>query len=785
MGIFDILKNNKKQTSRPLNTNLPNGSNGSNGSSKISFSDIQYPLNTNLDLSNLNNNRSDYTFNNNLLPQNGNQQANINNLDIQNQNFENSSGPSTINNDYYPNTNNYNTYNQPYGSVYGENANNNKENKLNGNGIGYNNTNSSTSQQKSNQEIDPLDLELEKYLNMSQENQNSFQSDQINEFQGIKDSDINMSENLNNKNSQNNFNNPSPTLENSRNPVDTELTNAFFSQETENEFNNVTENSRQSNTYPETSTSEDDIDLSKLIQDLETSSITNNKTDTAIPSNMNSNQTQATDADQNQELRINDFIEFQSQNSQNQDIQSTQDYENTQFSNYNSNNSDDGDDGDEESTNSTSNTDDDEDTKKNQDTFNMANNLSQEEEFLSNIKAENKKQEFQEEDIPDFVKFEKDQDTQNKTNTSENSSQNNQQVNTNNEQNVSLEDTENKISFDTDDSIGINDDSISNLDLDNQISNNDTEYTIEEQINNIREDESSDFLTEDVDVEDGLNYTNNQVDKTSSENKTEKSELDSSLEENVYLQNQTIQKDNKSVNISKEKPKQELISNPQNIEFNRFFRTIAFVGLNSGYVDRKIENALVYVAKELVNKDYNILVDSNRSYGESILYGLNELPEDKVLGRVTGVFLKPMFANYSDFADVFKESYEYQAEIYSNFLEKMTAILSKSGLIIIPESTRIYAFSIFTNMWTISSLYGNKAKPIILVGDSWKQKTESLQNLLKPNKYDLDCLYFARTQEEILNLIVQLENKMSNKPKIRIPKIIDVRTEESETCFMV
>jgi hypothetical protein len=421
----------------------------------------------------------------------------------------------------------------------------------------------------------------------------------------------------------------------------------------------------------------------------------------------------------------------------------------------------------------------------------MANNISQEEEFLSNIKAENKKQEFQEEDIPDFIKFEKDQDTQNKTNTSENISQNSQQVNTNNEQNVSLEDTENKISFDTEDSIGINDDPISDLDLGNQISNGNTEYTVKEQINNTREDEIPDFLGEDVDVENGLNDRNNQVETTNSENKKEQSELSSNLvaqdnlAEKAYPQNQAIQKDNNSAQSNKEKVKEELTNNVQNIEFNRFFGTIAFVGLNSGYVDRKIENALVYVAKELVSKDYNILVDSNRSYGESILYGLNELPEEKVSGKVTGIFLKPMFANYSDFADVFKESYEYEAEVYANFLEKITAILSKSGLIIIPESTRIYAFSIFINMWAMSSLYGNKAKPIILVGDSWKQKTESLQNLLKLNKYDLDCLHFAKTQEETLSLIAQLENKMSNKPKIRIPKIIDVRTEESETCFMV
>jgi len=354
MGIFDILKNNKKQTSKPLNTNLPNGSNGSNGSSKRSFSDIQYPLNTNLDLNSLNNDGNTY-ISNNPLAQNGNQQTSINDLDIQN--LQSGFETNTINSNYYPKTNNYNTYNQQYPSAYQENA-NNQGNNLNS--ARYNNINNAMRQQKFNQEIDPLDLELEKYLNMSQENQNSFQSDQINGFQGIKDVDINMSENLNSTKLQNNFSNPSPTLENSRNPVDTELTDAFFSQGTENEFNNVTENPRQSNAYPETSTSEDDLDLSKLIQDLETSSITNNKTDTAMPSNMNSNQTQSMNADQNQEFEIDKYIQFENQNTQNQDIQSTQDYEDIEFNANNSSNNDDDDTNEENTTSISSNANDEE-----------------------------------------------------------------------------------------------------------------------------------------------------------------------------------------------------------------------------------------------------------------------------------------------------------------------------------------------------------------------------------------------------------------------------------------
>ena len=769
MGIFDILKNNKKQTSKPLNTNLSGQSNGLNNKNR--FSDVKYPFNTNLDLSTLYNNNSI----NSPLQQNPDQESS--NSSLQAQNFDSVLESTTIE----QMSNGTIQQNQ---NMYGD-ISNNQVNGSNGTEVDYNNN--TPSYQKSNEqnkEVDPLDLELEKYLNMSPQNESSFQSSQLDGFQGTQYNEIGIKSNLNNTDlQQSNFSNPDSNLGKSENQRETQFADDIFSKELENELNNFTADSQQSsNTYSETSTSSEDLDLSQLIQDLETSSVANNNVGKSQSENINNNQAQSTYADQTQEFEIGDYIQFQNPNSQNQDIQSTQDYENTQF-NANNSNSNNEDDKNKANSSTTSNANDEEDKE----VLNIGDNLLQDEEFLNDNQKEEKKQEFTEEESPsDFIKFEKDPNTENKTIVDEN---NNEEMQTDSEQDISLENIENEISFKTEDIV--NDDSISNSNLDASASIDDSSETAEKEIiNESGEDEFIDFLKEDINTDDGLDI-NEQVENSNLENKKEESELgtnlvnQNNLVENVHSQNQNIQKDNNPTKLDKEKAKEELINNFQNIEFNHFFKTIAFVGLNSGFIDRKIERALVYVAKELVSKDYNILIDSNRSYGESILYGLNELSEDKVLGRVTGVFLKPMFANYSDFADVFKESYEYQAEIYSNFLEKMTAILSKSGLVIIPESTRIYAFSIFINMWTMSSLYGNKAKPIILIGDSWKQKVESLQNLLKLSKYDLDCLCFAKTEEEVLGLIFQLENEMSNKPKIRIPKIIDVRTEESEDCFMI
>jgi len=259
---------------------------------------------------------------------------------------------------------------------------------------------------------------------------------------------------------------------------------------------------------------------------------------------------------------------------------------------------------------------------------------------------------------------------------------------------------------------------------------------------------------------------------TSEENS---SNLHTELMDNISLNNSLESKkdDIKAVDSEKE-------SSYKNILTLNIFKRIAIVGLNNTSINSKLNDKMRELISLLAASLDEIILDSNKGYGNVIL---EEASKTEV--KLTGVYLKPTYSNFSDESEVGINLKNYTSVIYSNFLERLKFLIKESDMFIVPETSGLNNFSELFTLLSIQYLYYGQNKPVILIGKDWLNIYKVFKENFKFAEDQLKSINICSTAEEASTLIKQLDIDYSKKQSPNTKKVIDKREENDEKEFFL
>lgn len=188
------------------------------------------------------------------------------------------------------------------------------------------------------------------------------------------------------------------------------------------------------------------------------------------------------------------------------------------------------------------------------------------------------------------------------------------------------------------------------------------------------------------------------------------------------------------------------------------FKSIGFVGLNHSEANTKIAEKLTELIKKLKTSNAKLVIDSANGYGKIILDSL----DDK--SGLTRIALKP---KYSDYDDGTTEP-SIKTEEYTNYNDKIEALMKASDVLVVPEVGEINNIAFFMHLWSIAYLYFGQHKPVILLGKEWSTILTHLKELFKLSEEEVRAVTVCTTADEVVQKLLSLDAEYNTKPKFQI-----------------
>lgn len=210
------------------------------------------------------------------------------------------------------------------------------------------------------------------------------------------------------------------------------------------------------------------------------------------------------------------------------------------------------------------------------------------------------------------------------------------------------------------------------------------------------------------------------------------------------------------------------------------FQSIAFVGLNSKTF-ANVSSEVKKLTKELSQKGINIIIDSNKGYGIDVVGGLENVEN----ARVTAVFFKPFYSNYSDEAEIKTNVDEYVTVFYSDFIERLKYFIKEANAFVIPETTGLINLSMLTTLLSLQYLYHGHHKPVVLIGAKWKGKIDQLKSIGGINEEQMKSINIAANSKEALETLLRLDSELSTKKETKSKRVYDYRDGDEEHEYMI
>ncbi|MCS7317641.1 MAG: hypothetical protein NZZ41_04935 [Candidatus Dojkabacteria bacterium] len=330
-----------------------------------------------------------------------------------------------------------------------------------------------------------------------------------------------------------------------------------------------------------------------------------------------------------------------------------------------------------------------------------------------------------------------------------------------------------------------------NLDIDLDIDNNsvdDTDNNIDIQSSSSITDQANQFQSTSIKsqiqaISDTVKEKTKTQNTITSNDKTQASDVEtdaSSIDKIVYEDNLSMSAQT-SQNTSNLEPDYTQFLDKISGSIKRY----CFIGLNTENKIKFVSDSIKIIARELSKKGCEFNIDSLRGYGTSIIDGCIEAENEGYIAKVTGYYLKPFFASYSDESNLFVDIQNYTYNLYSNSFRRMYDIVSASDIFLTFDTSGINNYSLIMHLLSIAFMYKDKSKSIIVFGRNWKAKVKELLALLKLREQDITKLFFAENLKELFETIACLEKENSTKRSLFVPKIIDNRDQEEEKQFLV
>lgn len=213
---------------------------------------------------------------------------------------------------------------------------------------------------------------------------------------------------------------------------------------------------------------------------------------------------------------------------------------------------------------------------------------------------------------------------------------------------------------------------------------------------------------------------------------------------------------------------------PKSNSGKNYFKKIAFLGLE-GFNDGNLQN----VSLNMLNNGFEIMVDSKNEASNMVLNA-----SDTKRTKVTGVYLRPLLGKTTDA----KENFDGNniSIVYSNYIEWIKHFAKESRAFVFFNMPNVQSLSAFSLFLEVSKLYGSQSKPIICIGEAWREKVNMISGMTNGNEQLENMIHIIPSINELEAKLSELNINYSNSVgRDVIDKVVDRRVEGDEKDFMV
>ncbi len=204
----------------------------------------------------------------------------------------------------------------------------------------------------------------------------------------------------------------------------------------------------------------------------------------------------------------------------------------------------------------------------------------------------------------------------------------------------------------------------------------------------------------------------------------------------------------------------------------KFFKKIALLGLENSQ-----HEGIDQVAKTLLDKNYDILIDSRKGNGQKVLLNSE--------GKVTGVYLKPIIGKTDEVVEEPVENNSFSI-LYSNYFEWIRHFAKDSRLFVFLSLEGMSGLALFASLINLNQMYNGMSKPIICVGDEWNEKIKQIISLSSSPIELEQRVHVVSSINDVEGKINEINDQYnSNLDRKRIEKVVDRRVEGDERDFII
>ncbi len=187
---------------------------------------------------------------------------------------------------------------------------------------------------------------------------------------------------------------------------------------------------------------------------------------------------------------------------------------------------------------------------------------------------------------------------------------------------------------------------------------------------------------------------------------------------------------------------------------NRLIQNITFFGDSAIPEDDIIYKSIFNASKFLAQKGFTI-VDGG---GPGIMKAATDGAES-VGGKTIAVYWEPKLASFFEGKNISNVTDE--SAHYSNYMMRTMGLIQKGDAFIVCKGGS-GTISELGMVWALGKLYYGAHKPVILYGDFWDDLIIAFQRSMYIDELELSVLYNARTPEEVLELLIIHEAKLTD-----------------------
>jgi 23S rRNA pseudoU1915 N3-methylase RlmH len=231
----------------------------------------------------------------------------------------------------------------------------------------------------------------------------------------------------------------------------------------------------------------------------------------------------------------------------------------------------------------------------------------------------------------------------------------------------------------------------------------------------------------------------------------------------------------------KEEPKINKVENKEKPKSTRnVFKKIAILGLDGPNTNSLDLEGITQMSKNLLSQKVELILGTDKGHSSKLVSNIQN-PKS----RISTVSLHPVLTvNGSEKVQTESQTNNF-AVIYSNYIEWLRHLMKEARMFILFDGAGLQNHSVLVNLINISQMYGEGGKPIILVGESWKMKVDSLMKAGLFKAEDVENVHILNNTDELQAKLDELNSKYASNSEPQYARVVDRRVEGDEKEFVV